>query len=80
MHFLARACSFWNMLYNVRKKNETSDKLMRRFKRSVQKSGLVKKARAGVYFSQKKTKRRIRAEAIARTAYREKRAKERLLG
>ena len=69
------------MIWSVRgkgRKNEGNEQLMRRFKKSIQKFGLVKYIRAIKVHTKKKTKRRLRAEAIKRTEYRAKK-QERIL-
>lgn len=60
------------MIHAVRRKNENNERLMRRFKKQVQKFGLIKQVRSQAVHSRSKTKRRIRAEAISREQYREK--------
>lgn len=60
------------MIYAVAKKNENNEKLMRRFKKQVQKSGLIKEVRNERYHKKPKTKVRVRAEAIKRSEYRAK--------
>jgi len=60
------------MIYAVLKKNENNEKLMRRFKKQVQKSGLIKEVRNERYHKKSKTKVRVRAEAIKRSEYRAK--------
>ncbi|QQS59678.1 30S ribosomal protein S21 [Candidatus Peregrinibacteria bacterium] len=65
-------------IYTVRRKNENNEKLMRRFKKTVQNVGIIKKVRKKRYYQSAKTKIRIRQEAIKRTEYREKKI-ERIL-
>ena len=66
------------MIYAVAKKNENNEKLMRRFKKQVQRTGMVKKVRDARYHGKDKTKGRVRAEAIKREEYRAKKI-ERIL-
>lgn len=65
-------------IYTVRRKNENNEKLMRRFKKTVQNVGVIKKVRKKRYHQPGKTKIRIRQEAIKRTEYRQKKV-ERIL-
>ncbi len=67
------------MIYAVRRKNENNEKLMRRFKKQVQQEGIVKKIRKDRYFKPKKTKVRVRAEAVKRTEYRKEKIKKILM-
>ena len=60
------------MIWAVRDKRENNERLMRRFKKQIQKFGLIKKTRAAKIFTKAKTRRRARAEAIKRTEYRAK--------
>ncbi len=66
------------MIFAVAKKNENNEKLMRRFKKQVQKAGIVKLGRIGRYFKKAKTQVRVRQEAIQRTKNRAKK-RERIL-
>ena len=65
-------------IHAVRRRNENNEKLMRRFKKAVQQQGIVPKGRKNRYFKRDKTKARVRAEAIMRDFYRQKK-KERIL-
>jgi ribosomal protein S21 len=65
------------MIYTVRRKNESNERAMRRFKKSVQ--DMVRSGRQQRYYKKKKTKLRIREEAIKRTEYREKKFKKILM-
>jgi ribosomal protein S21 len=67
------------MIYAVRKRNENNEKLMRRFKKQVQKEGIVKKIRQDRYFSPDKTKARVRQEAVKREEYRAEKVKRILM-
>ena len=64
------------MIFAVRRKNENNEQVMHRFKKQIQSSGVVTKVRKSKFFSKKKTKRRIRDEAVKRTEYREKNRKK----
>jgi len=64
------------MIYAVRRKNENNEKLMRRFKKQVQREGIVQTGRKNRYFTPKKTKIRIRQEAIKRAEYRAKKVEK----
>lgn len=66
------------MIYCVRRKNDTNEKMLRRFKKQVQQENLVRRIRNSRYFTPAKTKSRVRDEAIMRTHYRHKKM-ERIL-
>ena len=58
------------MIWAVARKNENNERLMRRFKKQMQRAGIVRKVRRSQYHSKDKTKRRVRAEAVQRGIYR----------
>ncbi|MBU0458143.1 30S ribosomal protein S21 [Patescibacteria group bacterium] len=63
-------------IYAHRKGSESNDALMQRFKRQVQKTGLMKLLRARQNFKKKDTKRDTRNKAIKREEYRAKNKKK----
>ena len=50
--------------------DESNDSLMNRWKKQVQKTGLMKTLRARSIFTKKPTKRMVRASALKREEYR----------
>lgn len=65
-------------VWSVKKRSETNEKLMRRFKKQVQNARFFQEVRNEKFHSKPKTKRRIRQEAIAREKFRTIREKEKL--
>ncbi len=63
-------------IYAVKKKDETNERLIKRFKKQFQKARILQEKRARKYWSQTPKKRVIRKKAIMREMYREKRARE----
>jgi len=64
------------MLYAIKKANESNERLISRFKKTVQRSRVLLDAKQHRYFEQKPRKRYIRKSAVKRDYYRKKRAKE----
>jgi len=65
------------MIYATKKKGESNERLMSRFKQVVQRSRTVIKAKRGRFHAKKKTKAYIRAAAVMRSMHRARKAKER---
>jgi len=63
-------------IYAYRKGSESNDALMQRFKKQVQKTGLMKLLRARQAFKKKDTKRSVRLKAVKREEYRSKNRKK----
>lgn len=63
-----------------RKENESTEALLRRFKRKIQQSGVLLQARKIKYFEPRKNKRAVRVEAIRKTGIRKERELLRKLG
>lgn len=61
------------MIYAVRKKNESADKLMNRFKKQVQHSRIMMEVRQGRYFKKKVAKQYTRNSAVMREQHRSER-------
>ncbi|MBU0767270.1 30S ribosomal protein S21 [Patescibacteria group bacterium] len=57
-------------IYANRKGNESNDALMQRFKKQVQKTGLMKMMRTRATFKKKLTRRAGRRSALKREEYR----------
>lgn len=64
------------MIYAVRKKNESSDKLMNRFKKQVQHSRILMEVRNGRYYKKKPNKQYTRDAAVMREQYRTERRRK----
>ena len=58
--------------YAVKRKNETVDKLINRFKKQTQGCRLVLRVRAKRYFTKLETQRQVRLSALKRSANRAK--------
>ncbi len=65
-------------VWAVKKRNENNEKLMKRFKKQAQSARMMIFVRIHRFHEKKKTKKRVREEAICRYDYRQIRAKERL--
>ncbi len=63
-----------NMIYAIKKQNESNERLMSRFKKVVQRSRVLELKRKR-YFQPKKTKKLVREAAVKREFYRAKREK-----
>lgn len=66
------------MIYAIAKDNETSEKLLGRFKKAVHNSRMILLIRDKKYNKKPLTKRQIRVSALKRESYRDKRRKEAL--
>ncbi len=60
----------------AKRRDESNEKLIKRFKRQTQGARVMQKVRSERYHSGDKTKRRVREEALSREHYRELREKE----
>jgi ribosomal protein S21 len=65
-------------VWAVRRKGETNEQLMKRFKKQSQNARMIQKKRSGRFYQKPKSRRRIRDEALARAKYRQVREKEKL--
>ena len=63
-------------IYAVKRKNETDEKLLARFKKQFQHSRFLHKARSCVFHVKAATKRYTRKAALIRESHRTKRKKE----
>lgn len=63
-------------VYAIKKKGESNERLMNRFKQMVQRSRIVLKTKNDMYHHSEPTKKYIRNAAVKRAEYRAKRAKE----
>ena len=64
-------------VWAIKKKTETNERLIKRWKRQTQNARIMQKVREDKFHKGTKTKIRIREEAISREGYRAKREKER---
>ena len=64
------------MIYAVKKQNESNERLISRFKKTVQRSRVLLNSKKHRFHEQKTRKRYIRQSAVKRSFYRNKRAKE----
>ena len=58
------------MIGVAKTKNESSDRLIRRFNKKIQQSRMVQMVRDKRYYARKKNKRKIRKAALMREYYR----------
>ena len=65
-------------VWAVAKKGENNEKLMKRFKQQVQSARIILVVRTSKYHKKKKTKRRVRQEAVMASKFRAIREKEKL--
>lgn len=63
-----------------KKENETIEALLRRFKKQLQRNGLLLTAREKMFYKRPKSKRKIREEAIKRRELREEKEYLRRIG
>lgn len=63
------------MVYAVRKKNESADKLINRFKKQVQHSRVLMKVRHGRYHKRQETEMHKKSAAVMREFHRAERKK-----
>ena len=63
-------------VWAIKKKTETNERLIKRWKRQTQNARIIQKVREDKFHKKQKTKRRIRDEAISREKYRAQREKE----
>ena len=63
-------------IYAHRKGSESNDALMQRFKKQVQKTGLMKLLRTRQAFRKNDSKRAVRMKAVKREEYRSKNRKK----
>ncbi len=64
------------MIYAIKKQNESNERLINRFKKTVQRSRVLMNAKQHRFHEQPARKRYIRQSAVKRDFYRGKRAKE----
>ena len=64
------------MIYAIKKQNESNERLINRFKKTVQRSRILLDAKQHRFHEQAKRKRYVRQAAVMRDQYRKKRAKE----
>ncbi len=64
------------MIYATKKKGESNERLMSRFKQVVQRSRVIFKAKQERFHKKKLKKRVVRATAVKRSEYRAKKAKQ----
>ncbi|MFH1012424.1 MAG: 30S ribosomal protein S21 [Candidatus Peregrinibacteria bacterium] len=66
------------MIYAVKKQNESNERLISRFKKTVQRSRILMEAKQKRYHARKTQKKRVRQAAVMREQYRKKRTMEQL--
>ena len=64
------------MIYAIKKQNESNERLISRFKKTVQRSRILLNTKQHRFHEQKARKRYTRQAAVKRAHYRGKRAKE----
>jgi ribosomal protein S21 len=64
------------MIYAVKKQNESNERLISRFKKTVQRSRILMETKQGRFHTRPPKKRFIRQSAVKRSFYRARRAKE----
>ncbi len=64
------------MIYAIKKQNESNERLINRFKKTVQRSRVLMNAKQHRFHEQSPRKRYVRQSAVKRDYYRGKRAKE----
>ena len=64
------------MIYAIKKQNESNERLISRFKKTVQRSRILMNAKQHRFHEQTKRKRYVRQSAVKRDFFRAKRAKE----
>ena len=58
------------MIYIKRDEKESDESLIRRFSRKIQQSGVLREVRSGRFLTKKKSKDRLRADALYRNRMR----------
>lgn len=64
------------MIYATKKKGESNERLMSRFKQVVQRSRILFKAKKGRFHTRKAKKRLVRTSAVMRAMHRAEKAKK----
>lgn len=65
------------MIYAIKKKNESNERLISRFKKVVQRSRVIMSTKRGKFHTNPLTKKQIREAAVKRDFYRKQREKKR---
>ena len=64
------------MIYATKKKGESNERLINRFKQQVQRSRMLYKAKQGRFHAKSPTKKFVRQAAVMRSMHRTRKAKE----